>query len=598
MKQILKLLLVLLFCSVASSTRGQGQVHWSVLLERPDLPAVEISSFDGLPEKKLHFQKTIDGIKADVRIKPENNFVEFEATASSAAVQSCFISLKADFSDGTPYSYLGEVQGRQIFRQSPHDPGNYELRGMTKQAVPMLAVKTDSGFIVALSDTPAVYDNYTTQTIDSKNHTAMLSSGDGGEVTGDLPQGVKIEKYYHRIDQGYPHDFSGILFKSSGQNLNDLRKNVLFAVAGRWGEKTAGRLEATAFGGNYMLVRSNETQRTHFWVVPGMEYCNKEYTRDAFWQSMVLPPKYSQECYQNEALAQTRGAERPLFCMVWAYRTKLEGGTPDMAAARETLQYIEQHTKDGYYYSSDIKGKKDFQSWYDTAAFNEDDVITYNQGLLAVALLSAEALNLKPAVSSAEAIQKYQGMFNEQAGYFPLSRQKNLLAMDPLVGDLLAQIYFKKALLSDQSVRSHFKQIVAHAKTPYGFKVTCLPDGSYAPKTAYDAGDFSVHWEHPGTYQWGGSPGNYQWGGSWYLYDMTCLIDCYLHGAPGALDEITWRGALDFKLGGTYFEFINTVTGKPEKPNQGWNAAVYAIWNKLMKQGSADHSLLEAIDKS
>ncbi len=79
---------------------------------------------------------------------------------------------------------------------------------------------------------------------------------------------------------------------------------------------------------------------------------------------------------------------------------------------------------------------------------------------------------------------------------------------------------------------------------------------------------------------------------------MTCLIDCYLHGAPGALDVITWRGALDFKLGGTYFEFVNTVTGKPEKPNQGWNAAVYAIWNKLMKQGRADHSLLEAIDKS
>ena len=48
---------------------------------------------------------------------------------------------------------------------------------------------------------------------------------------------------------------------------------------------------------------------------------------------------------------QTPGAERPLFCMIWAYRTKLEGGEPDMEAAQKTLAYIEEHTKNGWYYS-------------------------------------------------------------------------------------------------------------------------------------------------------------------------------------------------------------------------------------------------------
>jgi hypothetical protein len=225
-------------------------------------------------------------------------------------------------------------------------------------------------------------------------------------------------------------------------------------------------------------------------------------------------------------------------------------------------------------------------------AFEDDDVITYDQGLLAVALLSAEALGLHPSVSSAEAIQNYQAMFNQKSGYFPLSRDKDLLAVDPLVGDLLAEVFFHKALLTDESVQSHFRQVVAQAKTPFGFKVTCLPDGSYAPLSAYSASGFVIS-EHDL-----GSKGNYQWGGSWYLYDMLCMIDCYLHGAPGAKEEVSWRGALDFKLGGTYFENLNTVTGQPSKPNQGWDAGVYAIWKKLMAQGRADSSLLDAIDKA
>jgi len=91
--------------------------------------------------------------------------------------------------------------------------------------------------------------------------------------------------------------------------------------------------------------------------------------------------------------------------------------------------------------------------------------------------------------------------------------------------------------------------------------------------------------------------GEYPWGASWYLFDLLCLIDCQLHGAPGALDEIKWRGALDFKLGGTYYESMDTVTGKLGRANQGWDAAVYAIWTKLMAQGHVDHSLLEAVDK-
>ena len=89
--------------------------------------------------------------------------------------------------------------------------------------------------------------------------------------------------------------------------------------------------------------------------------------------------------------------------------------------------------------------------------------------------------------------------------------------------------------------------------------------------------------------------GNYQWSGSWFLYDLLFLTDSYLHHAPGALAEIKWRSALDFELGGTYFEYIHTIKGEPWKPNQGWNAAVYAINRKLEKDGKINESFFNEI---
>ena len=618
MKLTTKLVIILCAFGLTRALRGQSDIRWSLVLERPGKPAIEVCHFNGLPTNKLTFSKLSGDIRVDVAIGHQGNLVTVSAKADSASETACYLSLQANFKDGLPWSYQGEVSGRQVFRQSPHDPGIYDLRALVKQDVPMFAVRDASGFTAAINDTPALYDNYTTQTIDPNAHTAVLSSGDNGEITqalddnyttrtldpevhpavissgnkgpitGKAPLTIQIQRYYHQIGKTQTHQFDAILLRSDAQNLNDLRKDVLFGISRRWGENITGRLGATAFGCNYMLVRSNETGNSRYWVVPGIDYGNKQYSRDSFWQSMVLPAEYARECYQNEAVAQTPGAERPLFCMIWAYRTKLEGGQPDMVAAQKTLQYIEHHTRDGWYYSSSIKGKKNFQSWYDLVAFEDDDVITYNQGLLAAALLSAEALSLKSTVSSTQAIENYQAMFNAKSGYFPLSRQKNLLAVDPLIGDLLAQLYFHRALLSDESVQSQFKQIVAHAKTPYGFKVTCLPDGSYAPLTAYGATDFPVQWN---------TLGDYQWGASWYLYDMMFLIDCYLHGTPGVQEELIWRGTLDFRLGGTYFETIGTVSGQASRANQGWDGAVYAVWKKLMAQGRANDSLLRAIDR-
>ncbi len=581
------MIMIVIIVGISLCSCSNENLKLTVQLHQPNQNAIEIGQFNFSDRMPIHLKKEVDNIQVEVTIENLQDLLIFNVKARSEINKKCFLSLKASYRNGTAYTYNGPEETSKILRQSPHDPKNHVFPHLVKQAIPMVALNDGESFFVAVSNTPALYDNFTTQVLDNEKKFVSINSGDTGMPGGSDTSKITIESHYHDIGIGKSHTFDGILFKSAANDLSNLRKDVLTSIAKRWGNNITDRFGATAFGSNYMLIRKNETGNSKYWVVPAIEYANKQYSRDAFWQSMVLPPEYSRECYLNEAVAQSTGAERPLFCMIWAYRTKIEGGQPDMEAAEKTLAYIEKHAVDGWFHSSDKKERKNFQSWKDLAAFEETDVISYNQGLLAVALMSAEALGLKPSVSSEKAIKNYQSLFNIVGGYFPLSKEKDMLSVDPLVGDLLSQLYFKKVLLSDESVISHYNNVVSKAKTAYGFKVSCLPNGDYAPLDWYSV---------PGHDLGKQEIGNYQFGGSWFLYDMLFLIDSYLHNAPGALDEIKWRGSLDFKLGGTYFEYINTINGKPNKANQGWDAAVYFIWRKLIDQGKADNSFFDEID--
>jgi hypothetical protein len=584
----LRFIVFIIILSVFGSCK-QNDIKWSVVLNQPGKPAIEIGSFSGFPAKPIHIEKEVDGIQVEALVEEVDGLFRYSIKASSEKPMKCYVSIKAQgFKDSIQlYSYYGSVSENQTFRQSPHDPADHTFKTLVKQDIPMLAIKDAETYYVAISNAPALYDNYTTQTYDVVNKSIELSSGDHGKPGGSDPAVVKIEEYYHTIDKEKPHVFDGIIFKSNATTQNNFQKDVLQAIAARWEPRFKDRFGATSFSSNYMLLRKNETGDSKYWVVPGIPYANKQYSRDAFWQSMILPDEYSYQCYLNESNALSIGAERPLFLMIWSYRVKLEGGEPNMEAAQKTLNYIERHTIDGWYYAVAADSTKNFKSWYDLVEFDDDDVITYNQGLLAVALMAAEALGLQPKTPSIKAISNYQSMYKKDKGYFPLSRKKDLLAVDVFAGDLLAQIYFKKPILSKESVHSHYNAIVSNAKTKYGFKVSCLPNGDYAPITYYCSDDEMLHWF---------GEGSYQWGGSWYLYDMLFLLNSYLHNAPNALDEVKWRASLDFRIGGTYYEHIHTQTGIPYKSNQGWNASIYAMWSKFIENGLADDSLFEVIN--
>ena len=510
--------------------------------------------------------------------------------------------------DSIPVTFNGPVAKSAVYRQSPHEPLDHGFHTLVKQSVPLIALKTPAGLEIAVSDTPALYDNYSTQTYDLAKRSLALSSGDNAWVwTGtafepnpdksDRTALYRIEPHYFSLAAGKEHRFDAIIVRAAGGQAGNLRQVVNLAVSRHWSQgRITDLLGATFFSTAYMNLRVNETRRSRFWVVPSIDYANKQYSRDAFWISMVLPAQYSQACFEQESLYDSKfiGAERQLFTLIWAYRNFLGGAKVDKQRVERILRIVEAQAPNGYFsgYTAGLKADGTFQGWADLLAFDKDDTISNNQGLFVTALMCAQAMGIEPHVPVPQALKNYQDLYNPGLAAYPLSlKRTQILAVDPLMGDLLAQVYLGKALLPDDHVLAHFETLKQKAKTAFGFKVFSAADGGYLALDQYGtqsaksamSGDLTQN-------------GNYQCGGSWYLYDMLMLMDAHLHGAKDAEDLMIWRTTLEFATGGTTHEYLNTVTGKPAKPNMGWNSAVYGLWSELIRQGKASDRFFKAID--
>jgi hypothetical protein len=568
----------------------EADLAWTLVWVSPDGSELDIHTFYHPPTQSVSLDTVVDRLHFSGYLVPDSLGGAHFNFRAETLVDSArgFFSFRLQAKEGEMLTFNGPVSSEQVYRQSPHDPSDHAV-DMVKQAVPMVACKLDTGTLVAISNAPAFSDNKTTQRILPDRNEAWLNSGDRGEQPGTRARVTRVRSRYHRITTDHAHWFSGLLLDSKSDSLSDLRTDVFRAITRHWGE-FSDTYGAVAFASNYMHLRRNETGRSRYWICPGIDYANKQYTRDAFWQTTVLPLKWEQECYQNEVNARTPGAERPLLTLIWSFRIAQRGGHPDLAASRKLLRYIESQTRNGLYFAVNDSSRRNMQSWYDLCSFEADDVITYNQGLLAVALLAAESLGLNPSTPPERAIQQYRDLFLPDKGYYPMSRKKPVVCMDALVGDLLAQILFGTALLPSEDVRRHYDTIMSTARTPYGFKITCMESGDYLPRELYTVPGF----DHPlPQFQ----NGYYCYGGSYFLYDLLCLMDCYLHGIEDAEEQMIWRTRIDFERGGTYHEHIHTVTGEAEKPNQGWNAAIYGLWNELIEQGRVDDRYIESIDQ-
>ncbi len=579
----------LIACISAISASSQTKILFKAEQPGKSITAASLASW---PDKKTVIKKQVGNFNFEITLEPQNGYLYYKIKAGSKSKDSLFLALEFNYDKGTALNFNGTVAKEEIYRQSVHDPGNYFFDSLPRQAVPMMALNKGKGWDIAFSDAPAFYNNYTTQYFKPQEKKMQIASGDNGLKPGtQVGDTIIVRPFYHQVSPGRDHEFNGVIMHSNARNIGAMRQDVFRAIARRWGNINS-KFGATAFATNYMLYRTNELKASKYWVVAGIDYCNKQYSRDAFWQSMVLPPAMEEQCYLNEARQQTPGAERPIFALIWAYRTSKSGGKPDMEGAAKSLAYIEKHIVNNRYLAFDEQsGRKNFKSWFDLCMFTDDDVVTYNQGLLVVALHAAQELGLKPSVTWQDAAKAYRGLFYNEGGYFPLSEQKkDLVAVDAMIGDLLHILIFNTPLLEREQVRLHFQKVSAVAKTENGFKIVCMPDGSYAPNEKFDIPGYkSPHWNVPF--------GEYANGGSYYLYDMLFLITAYAHGIPGADKLLIWRGKMDFEREGTYYEHINTATGKPGKINQGWNGAIYAIMHQLETQGKAKDILTPVIEK-
>lgn len=494
----------------------------------------------------------------------------------------CYLALEYE-GEGDVFTFSGRADRERYIRQSPHDPEDHVL-DMEKEAVPMAAVFQDGWFTAAICDQPGHCDNATTQHIFP--HSFQLCSGDRGSVKGE--KGKRFSPIYHKITPNASHVFRILFCRFQAEDLNAFRNQVFRGIDRVWGPGGSG-FHSVCFSGNYMHYRKNETGYSDYWIVPGIEYANKQYTRDAFWQSLILPEEMARQSYLAVYPERYRYAECGLIFLIWSYRIQKMGGKADLTRAEDALAYLRDYCRDGCYMAGKPgEAKYDFKSWYDICAFETDDVITYNQGLFAAAMMAAEALGLEPVVPWQKAAEQYCGLFNGK--YFPLSRKKQCLSLDVLVGDVLAFLLFDRCLLPDDMVCACYRFVTERNQTPFGRKVVCGEDGEFLPM------EFHGAYGYINPHQLALSPGEYAYGGSYYLYEMLFHIGGYLHHAPEAEDNLIARGKLDFTIGGTFYEHINTVTGQGNKANQGWNAAIYRIWENLMERGAADERFFREIE--
>ncbi len=535
-----------------------------------------------------------DGIRLSLTVRKLGEVCLFEACASSEQEASCYLSLICSEVPGEMHSFIGPVTSREIFRQSPHDPSQYHLR-MMKQAVPMGAARLDDRWEIALSDAPYFSDNYTTQEFIPEEKRFVISSGDSGRKPG-YQEGLSFEPYYHSIGGQKTHIFRFLIFSSAAKSQARLRLDIFSAISRCFGSGDPSLYRSICFATNYMHLRKNETGTSDVWVVAGIEYGNTQYIRDSFWQSMILPDDIADEC--NKVLTAKRcvNAENPLILTLWAYRVFKNGKTPRMEEVKQALERIRLCTNDGCFHPKiDARGRSDFRSWFDLCAHTETDVITYNQGLYATAMHGAYEMGLATEEEYKLAAERYRGLFIKEHGVYPVSREKIALCVDALVGDLMHYLLFGECILPDEDVRSHYRIVCECCSTEYGVKVCAALDGSYNDVSFFGIPGYLADYFTDPKYE--ARPGHYIWGSSYFIYEMLFHIDAYIHGAPDAEQHVIDRTMLDLSLGSTYFEHIDTVSGKPNKANQGWNAAIYAIWSQLMKEGKADTRYFDEVEK-
>ena len=554
------------------------------------------------PEKNLKISENIDVFSETgkrtvvsepytfhIKAQEKGSYRMIEITVSSEQAGDVYFSLCGEGEEQL-FSFKGPCGEERIYRQSPHDVTRYHFK-MQRGAIPMVAVVGAETTDIFVSDNPSYFDNATTQHFLPEEHKFFIASGDPGGAP-NFPQSDHFDPIYHKIGKGISHTFRFVAFQAKVSTLKTIRREVYRMIEKVWGTGSDSIYRAACFACNYMHIRKNETGRSDKWVVAGIEYANTQYFRDSFYQTMILG-EYMQEQSYRALDYEFTDAENPMIYLIWSYRIFKDGKefnrTRTTQAFLTVMQCMDKFTADGGYYPN-CREDCSFRNWFDLCCYERDDVDAYNQGLCVCALEAAKRLGYDIGDRKEKALAKYLSLYNGE--YIPMSQKKQFLALDVTVGEVLYYMMFDELFIPDEMVEKTYRRICdGEAKTPYGLKIVSAPDGSYLPVEAFGLNGYV----HPGfdTIE----TGRYANGGSYHVYEMLFHIAAYLHGMPDAEKNMTERLMIDLNFDGATHEYMHTIRGIGVKSNQGWNAAIWAIWNELIKRGKATDAYFRAADE-
>lgn len=230
------------------------------------------------------------------------------------------------------------------------------------------------------------------------------------------------------------------------------------------------------------------------------------------------------------------------------------------------LGWVQDHSKSGFYTTPAGTEK----SWFDTFVFPDTDVITYNQGVYAVALIAAKRLGLTVDDEQIKkAIEGYNSL-THKSGRLQLSRKIPYSDVSSLFGEFLAVSLFNQSILDRKVVERTIKNF---PQNRFGYRVVSNEDGDYLAPSEFNR-PYRV--------------GDYHNGAAWPLFDMVTQVMANHHGLgydrQFLTEELRW---LFETQNAEYFETGNTASRdkpvyNPKRINHLWNSACYPIARQLL----------------
>ena len=279
-------------------------------------------------------------------------------------------------------------------------------------------------------------------------------------------------------------------------------------------------------------------------IVPSPIYANGIYARDAFFAAVGLDDhELSFKLYEWFAAAQDsrtgqiptaiafdpadqslqpQDDESTLLFVIWSFILHRSGADVDLTSVAAAWEHVQTHVRNGRYYSS----PGHFRYWADCWMLPRADVISYVQGLYAVAAHAAHYFGqVSDFATVAAAEYNYQALYNAAYGFLPLGASRtgrSVQDVSALLPEFLHRLLLDDGILSNAKVLStvdrHLATLGVYAadRTLIGVKVLADVTGGFLAQQMF-ADDCSSM----------SSPGDYHNGGYWPMYTIVELALAY-----------------------------------------------------------------------